>query len=108
MFDHRNSLIHIVRSSTASCYVTPVLEPAALSLFQSAPKTVFPQDNSRLKVARRTLNILTEFHIHIWTAASPDLNPIENLRNLIGRDVNQESLTQTMDELHTEVDASWQ
>ena len=48
MFDSRTNLIHIDSSSTADRYVTPVLEPAALSLLQGAPKTVFQQDKSWL------------------------------------------------------------
>lgn len=108
MFDRRTPLVHIDGSLTADRYVTQVVEPVVLPLLQGAPNTVFQQDNARPHVARRTLNSLTGFDILPWPAASPDLNPIEHLWDLIGRDMNLGPLAQTIDDLRTAVDVAWQ
>ncbi|GFW06623.1 hypothetical protein TNCV_2189561 [Trichonephila clavipes] len=54
--------------------------------------TVFQQDNVRSHVARRTFNNLTGFDILPWPANSPNLNSIEHLWDLIGRDMNREAV----------------
>ncbi|GFT76040.1 hypothetical protein TNCV_1255391 [Trichonephila clavipes] len=59
-------------------------------------------------LARRTPNSMTGFDILPWPAKSLDLNPIEHLWDLIGRDVNQGPLEQTVEDLRTAVDGAWQ
>ncbi|GFW43282.1 hypothetical protein TNCV_1350451 [Trichonephila clavipes] len=59
-------------------------------------------------IARRTLNSLTGFYIFPWPAISPNLNPVEHLWDLIGRNMNRGPLAQTVEDVHTSVDVAWQ
>ncbi|GFV46534.1 hypothetical protein TNCV_3234211 [Trichonephila clavipes] len=60
------------------------------------------------QTACRTANSLTGCDILPWPADSPDLNPIEHLWDLITRDINRRPLAQTVNNLRTEVDVTWQ
>ncbi|GFV61006.1 GTP-binding protein Di-Ras1 [Trichonephila clavipes] len=53
---------------------------------------------------RRTLNSRTVFDNLPWPTNSPDLNPIEHLWILIGRDLNRRLLSQNVDDLCTAMD----
>ncbi|GFY10910.1 hypothetical protein TNCV_1124321 [Trichonephila clavipes] len=63
-----------------------------------------------LRAHRRRSGVysLTGYDILPWTANSPDLNLIEHLLNLIGHDMNRETLAQTMDDLCSAVSVFWQ
>ncbi|GFX90637.1 tigger transposable element-derived protein 1 [Trichonephila clavipes] len=67
----------------------------------------FQQDNATTHATRLTLNSLTAFGIFPRQANSPDLNLIENLWNIIGRDMNRRLLAQIVDYLRTIVDLPW-
>ncbi|GFX18505.1 hypothetical protein TNCV_3370781 [Trichonephila clavipes] len=73
-----------------------------------APNMVFQKDNARPHIAQRTLNSLTGFKILPSLANSPDLNPIEHLRDIIGYNMNQRPPAQTIDDLRTAVNVAWQ
>ena len=69
----------------------------------SGNQTIFQQNNAKPHVTRRTRNSLTGCDILPWTAASPDLYPIERLWDLLGIDMNKEPLVQTRYDLPTAV-----
>ncbi|GFU85022.1 hypothetical protein TNCV_1552851 [Trichonephila clavipes] len=88
MFDHRTPLVHIDGCLTEGRCVT-LVEPIVLPLLQDAPHTVFDTDNDRpheLLTARLNLRFLPG-------QQTLDLNSIEHMWNLIGRDMDQVPLS---------------
>ncbi|GFX06785.1 hypothetical protein TNCV_3113731 [Trichonephila clavipes] len=56
---------------------------------------------------RRGRCTVAEFDILPWLANSLDVNNIEHLWDLIGRDMNRGSIAQTVNDLRTAVDETW-
>ena len=64
-----------------------LLEPVGLPFVQGVKNGIFQQDNARPHVSRSTLWFLDENNVNVmpWLARFPDLSPIENLLDMIGR-----------------------
>ena len=108
IFDHRTPLVHIEGNLTADCYVIHVVKLVVLSLLQDATNTALQQDNASRamqQAAGRSLNCLIGYDILLWLAASADLNPIKHLWDLIGCELNQGLMVETMDDVCTAMDA---
>ncbi|KAH0810441.1 hypothetical protein GEV33_012350 [Tenebrio molitor] len=72
---------------------------------------IFRQDNARSHIiARRTLQFLNEAGVNIspWPARSPDLNPIEQVWDMIGRRLTiLHRPPQTLAQLQHEIQVAW-
>ncbi|GFX27264.1 hypothetical protein TNCV_3340761 [Trichonephila clavipes] len=76
-------LVHIEDRLTEDRYVTQFVEPVVLPLSQGAPNMVFQHVNTRLHVALRILNKLTELDILSCPTNTSALRPIEQLCDLM-------------------------
>ena len=77
----RLPLVTIRGTLNAQRYVNEVLIPVVLPFLRENPGMIYQQDNARPHTAKVTIEVLNNFNILSWPARSP----IENLWDLIGR-----------------------
>ena len=85
---HKTSLVIVDGSLTARRYIDDVLSPTVVPFMRNnLDVTLFQQDNARPHSAKLTTEFLNNSNINVlrWPAFSPDLSPIENLWDQIGR-----------------------
>ncbi|EEZ97640.1 hypothetical protein TcasGA2_TC016088 [Tribolium castaneum] len=105
-YGSRSPLVFIEGSMTAQRYVQEVLEPVAVPYVQTIENASFQQDNATPHSARFTLRYLEEVQVQVlpWPPRSPDLSPIEHIRDSIGRRVtNLPQPPQTLADLRREI-----
>ncbi|GFW87317.1 transposable element Tcb2 transposase [Trichonephila clavipes] len=72
---------------TAQRYVHDILQPHVLPFMQRLPEAIFQQDNGRPPMARVSQDYLHTATTLPWPVRSPDLSPIENIWDHLGRRV---------------------
>ncbi|GFY17891.1 transposable element Tcb2 transposase [Trichonephila clavipes] len=86
-YNTRSPLVLIRDTMTAQRYVHDILQPHVLPLMQWLSEAIFQQDNARPHMARVSHDCLFPVTIHTWHARSPDLSPIEDFWDHLGRQV---------------------
>ncbi|GFW90087.1 transposable element Tcb2 transposase [Trichonephila clavipes] len=66
---------------TAQRYVHDILQPHVLPLMQRLPVAIFQQYNARPHTAKVSQGCLRTVTTLPWPARSPDLSPIEHIRD---------------------------
>ncbi|GFV53054.1 transposable element Tcb1 transposase [Trichonephila clavipes] len=69
---------------TAQRYVHDILQPHVLPLMQRLPGAIFQQDNARPHTARVLQDCLHTVTTRPWPTRSPDLSPIDYIRDHLG------------------------
>ncbi|GFY00894.1 transposable element Tc1 transposase [Trichonephila clavipes] len=70
---------------TARRYVDDILTPIVLPMLSSHPGAIYQQDNARPHTARLSQQCLQGYDVLPWPTRSPDLSPIENVWDALGR-----------------------
>ncbi|GFU56891.1 transposable element Tcb2 transposase [Trichonephila clavipes] len=88
-YNTRSPLVLILGTMTAQRFVHDILQPHVLPLMQRLPGALFQQDNAWPLTARVSQDCLRTFLTVPWPARSPDLSPIRNSWDHLGRRVGQ-------------------
>ena len=88
----RSQLLQIVGSRNSNRYISEVLLPQAVPFLESMPGAVFQQDNARPYIARTVQSFFAtrQVQLLLWPAYSPDMSPIEHVRNFFGRHLGRD------------------
>ena len=109
MYNNRTDLVIVPQRLNAVWYTQDVLQDhAAIGV---GPGFLFVHDNARAHSAAVTRDFLRGDDIEVmeWPAISPDLNPIENLWDLLDRKVrNRQHAPQTLQELGDALKEEWE
>ena len=83
-----------------------MLESAAMLGLQNS--FIFQQDNDPKYTERIVTNWIHENGIYKlpWVAQSPELNPIENLSEMVGHHINRNTISRISD-LKSEIEKAW-
>ncbi len=89
--DVKTDLIVLDGTLTARRYIDEVLTPVVLPFLQRYPRTLFQQDNATPHTAIVTRDFLEAHNVNVlpWPARSPDMSPIEQLWDHLGRQVRR-------------------
>ena len=104
----------ITNTMNSSSYITNILKPFhstfCLNILENHPKLVFQQDNAPPHVSGRTRSWFAKKNLKLfqWPAQSPDLSPIENIWDVIQRQINnRKELPSNLQELKSAVLEEW-
>ena len=106
-YDGRSPLVFITGTLTAQRYVHEVLQPVALPFVNARAGALFQQDNATPHTAGVSRACLEALDTLPWPSASPDLSPIENVWDAIGRSIATPPLPQNQQKLREQVQAAW-
>ena len=112
-FGNKSVLHHIDGTLNAQLYIDDILDPIAIPFGRATvgPGFLFQDDNARPHATR----IVQEYHerhfdyTHMqWPPYSPDLNPIEQACDMLGRKLSEvDPKPTTLDELLLELQIQW-
>ena len=109
--NHRTDLVFIEGNLNGLRYRDEILRPVVLPfLDQVGVGALFQHDNTRRHVAHVCTNFLEENDVHIlpWPAISQDLNPIENVWDLLSVRVRRrEHPPETQQQLRAALVEEW-
>ncbi|GFV54620.1 transposable element Tcb2 transposase [Trichonephila clavipes] len=104
-WDTRPSLVVLQGTLTARRYVDDILTPIVLPMLSSHPGAIYQQDNARPHTARLSQQCLQGYDVLPWPTRSPDLSPIENVWEALGRQLQPSRDT---GELTAQMQRLWQ
>ncbi|GFW25154.1 transposable element Tcb1 transposase [Trichonephila clavipes] len=104
-WDTRSSLVVLQGTLTARRYVDDILTPIVLPMLSSHPGAIYQQDNARPHTARLSQQCLQGYDVLPWPTRSPDLSPIENVWDALGRQLQPSRDT---GELTAQMQRLWQ
>uniref|UniRef100_A0AAZ3QJW0 Tc1-like transposase DDE domain-containing protein n=1 Tax=Oncorhynchus tshawytscha TaxID=74940 RepID=A0AAZ3QJW0_ONCTS len=86
---HRTELVVIAGNLNTASYREDILLPHVVPFLQAHPDMNLQHDNATSHTARSVRDFLQNRNVSVlpWPAKSPDLNPIEDVRDLLDRRV---------------------
>ena len=97
------SRLHIVNGTMDSIQYTQVMEkrlkPQIRDWFEDGEKCIFQQDSAPCHVSKLSMSWFQQNHIQVlkWPGNSPDMNPIENLWELLKDEIHEVPITNKVD-----------
>ncbi|GFV20856.1 transposable element Tcb1 transposase [Trichonephila clavipes] len=87
-YDSRSALIVMRGTLTGQRYVDDILQPHVGPFLNGLQGAIFHQDNARLHTVRVSQIFLRHFQTLPWPARSPDLSPVEPVRDQLNRQMS--------------------
>ncbi|GFX68785.1 transposable element Tcb2 transposase [Trichonephila clavipes] len=84
-YDSRSTLIVMLGALTGQRYVDDILRPHVGPLLNGLPGAIFQKGNVHPHTARVAQDFLRHFQTLPWQARSPDLSPVEHVRDQLKR-----------------------
>ncbi|GFS59620.1 transposable element Tcb2 transposase [Trichonephila clavipes] len=84
-YDNESTLFVMRGTLTGQCYVDDILRPHVGPFLNGLSGALFLQGNARPHTARVALDFLHHFQTFPWPARSPDLSPVEHIRDQLKR-----------------------
>ncbi|GFU89785.1 DDE_3 domain-containing protein [Trichonephila clavipes] len=84
-YDSRSTLIVIHGTLTGQRYVDDFIRPHVGPFLNGLPGAIFQQDNARPHTAKVAQDFLRHFQTLPWPACSPDLPPVEHVKDQLKR-----------------------
>ncbi|GFV06523.1 transposable element Tcb2 transposase [Trichonephila clavipes] len=84
-YDSRSTLIVLRGTLTGQRYIDDILRPHVGPFLNGLPGAIFLQDNARPHTARVAQDFLRHFQTLPWPSRSPDLSPVEHVRDQLKR-----------------------
>ncbi|GFY00585.1 transposable element Tcb1 transposase [Trichonephila clavipes] len=106
----RSNLLRIEGNLNSSRYVREILQPEVVPFLQGIPGAIFQQDNAHLHVAKTVRDFCSAQDMQLlpWPAYSPDMSPIEYVRDLVGRHLARDPRpAASKDEFLLRIQAIW-
>ena len=110
MGGYKTPLIVIYGNINVQTYLNDVLAVEPLPFIQFyGPNVTFMHDNARPHSAAITKQFLATNNLNVldWPANSPDLNPIEQVWDELGRRVQRNHAIHTVNDLATALQVEW-
>ena len=105
----KTNLIVVQGNLNAQGYINQILQPEAVPfLLRHGPATLM-HDNARPHVARMCQQFLNRNNVNVlpWPAVSPDMNPIEHIRDYFGRKVRARGNVHNLRDLENALIQEW-
>jgi len=105
----KTPLVAIQGNLNASRYQNAILRPVAIPIIQQNRGMTLMQDGATSHTARTTRVLLQQQNVNVlpWPSKSPDLNPIENIWDELGRRVYRGPNAPTNHQLHNRLMQEW-
>ena len=105
----KTNLIVVQGIINAQGYINQILQPEAVPFLQRYGPAILMHDNSRPHVARICRQFLNRNNVNVlpWSAVSPDMNPIEHIRDYLGRKVRARGYVHNLRDLENALIQEW-
>ena len=109
MGGQKTRLIVLRGNLNAQRYINNVLNAEAIPFLRRNAPAVFQHDNARPHTARITRAHLAASNVNVmqWPAMSPDMNPIEHIWDVLGRNVRSIHAPQNIQQLTNALIIEW-
>ncbi|GFX99878.1 transposable element Tcb2 transposase [Trichonephila clavipes] len=100
----RSTLVLVLGTMRAQCYVHDIQQPHVLPLMQRLPGAIFQQDNAPPHMAKVSQDCPRTVTTLLWPARSPDLFPIKHIWDHLGWQVGHPT---SLNELEVRLQQIW-
>ena len=105
----KRNLIVVQGNFNAQGYINQILQPEAVPFLPRHGPAMLMHDNARPRVARICRQFLNRNNVNVlpWPVVSPDMNPIEQIWDYIGRKVRARGNLHNLRDLENALIQEW-
>ena len=105
----KTNLVAVQGNLNAQGYINQILQPEAFSFLPRHGPAILMYDHARPRVARICRQFLNRNNVNVlpWSAVSPDMNPIEHIRDYLGRKIRARGNVHNLTDLENALIQEW-